>query len=235
MRRALPRNDIRQYDVFVDEWWQPNLAFAMLRGIAAARAGLIPAARRQGALLVDFACGGGLLAPYVAALGYRHVGLDLSASALRKAGEHGVRVVYADVASVPMADEGADVVSLGEILEHVPDPSTVVAEACRVLRPGGTFVADTLNATALARVVVVTLGENVTRIAPRGIHDPAFFVPPDLIVKECAAHGVMIDVRGIRPALTGLLRWLVRRRGDVPFVPTFSPAVLYQAWGVKEG
>jgi 2-polyprenyl-6-hydroxyphenyl methylase/3-demethylubiquinone-9 3-methyltransferase len=234
MRSALPRNDIRQYDALVDEWWRPSGPFAILRSIAAARAALIPAAARSGAVLVDLGCGGGLLAPYAAELGYHHIGVDRSSSALGQARAHGVVGVHADVAGVPLADGCADVVSAGEILEHVLDPSTVVAEACRLLRPGGTFVADTINATWLGRFITVTVSERVPGMAPKGIHDPALFVRPDLVVNECARHGVIIKVRGIRPAVSDLLRWLVTRRGEVRFVPAFSPAVLYQAWGVKE-
>jgi 2-polyprenyl-6-hydroxyphenyl methylase / 3-demethylubiquinone-9 3-methyltransferase len=234
MRSALPRNDIRQYDSLVDEWWRPTGAFAVLRSIAAARATLIPPPARPGSVLVDLGCGGGLLAPYVAELGYRHIGIDRSDSALGQARPHGVVGLHADVAAVPLADACADVVSAGEILEHVLDPSTVVAEACRVLRPGGTLVVDTINATWLGRFITVTLAEGMPGLAPRGIHDPALFVRPDLVVNECARHGVIINVRGIRPAAGGLLRWLVTRRGEVRFVPTFSTAVLYQAWGVKE-
>ncbi len=235
MRPALPRNDIHQYDVLVDEWWRNSGAFAMLRWIAAARAALVPAATRPGAVLVDLACGGGLLAPYVAALGYRHIGVDMTASALSVAREHGVTTVRADVMAVPLADGCADAVSAGEILEHVTEPSTVVSEACRLLRPGGTLVLDTINATMAARFVAVTLGERVTGIAPKGIHDPRLFVRPEVIVNECARHGVTINVRGVRPAAGQLLRWLVTRTGDVRLVPFASPAVLYQAWGVKEG
>jgi 2-polyprenyl-6-hydroxyphenyl methylase / 3-demethylubiquinone-9 3-methyltransferase len=232
MRSALPRNDIRQYDSLVDEWWRPSGAFAILRSIAAARAQLIPPAPRPGAVLVDLGCGGGLLAPYVD--GYRHIGIDRSRSALGQARSHGVAGLHSDVAAVPLADGCADVVSAGEILEHVLDPSTVVAEACRILRPGGTLVVDTINATWLGRFITVTVGERVPGMAPKGIHDPALFVSPDLVVNECARNGVIINVRGIRPAAGGMLRWLVTRRGEVRFVPTFTPAVLYQAWGVKE-
>src|SRR6185436_4864867 len=131
---ALPRNDVRQYEELAAEWWRPNGAFVMLRWLAAARAALIPPATRSGAVLVDFGCGGGLLAPYVRDLGYRHVGLDLVPGSLRLAAEHGIAPVQADVHAVPLADGSADAVSAGEILEHVTDPSTVVAEACRVLR-----------------------------------------------------------------------------------------------------
>ncbi len=63
--------------------------------------------------------------------------------------------------------------SAGEILEHVADPSTVVSEACRVLRPGGTLVLDTINATWLGRFITVTVGERIPGGAPKGIHDPA--------------------------------------------------------------
>jgi len=232
---ALPRNDVRQYEALAAEWWRPNGAFVMLRWLAAARAALVPPASRPGAVLVDFGCGGGLLAPYVRDLGYRHVGLDLVPESLRQAAEHGIAPVRADVHAVPLADGCADVVSAGEILEHVADPSTVVAEACRVLRPGGMLVLDTVNATWLGRFVVVTVGERIPGGAPPGIHDPALFVPPAVLVDTCARHGVNLDVRGIRPSAGGMARWLFTRRGDVRIVPTRSTAVLYQGWGVKDG
>jgi 2-polyprenyl-6-hydroxyphenyl methylase / 3-demethylubiquinone-9 3-methyltransferase len=126
------------------------------------------------------------------------------------------------------------VVSAGEILEHVSDPSTVVMEACRLLRPGGLLVLDTINATAIGRFVTVTVGERIPGGAPKGIHDPALFVPPDLLVEACASAGVSLSVRGMRPAVGQMLRWLLTRRGDVRIVPTRSTAVLYQGWGVKE-
>src|SRR5262245_24333904 len=100
----------------------------MLGWIAKARAALLPPAPRKGAVLVDLGCGAGLLAPYVAPLGYRHVGVDLVGSALALAASRGVRGIRADVTAVPLASGCADAVSAGEILEHVTDPSTVVAE-----------------------------------------------------------------------------------------------------------
>lgn len=233
MPLAPPRNDPRQYDYLAAEWWKPGGKFAMLHWIAKARAELIPPARRAGAVLVDVGCGGGLLAPHLAGKGYRHVGVDLTASALRHAAEHGVRVVQGDATRLPLPDRCADVVSAGELFEHVTDLPGAVREACRVLRPGGVLVADTLNATRTARFVAVTVGERLPGVAPRGIHDPALFVPPARLVAECAGHGVSLQVRGVKPAAGPLLRWLVSRRGEVPIVPTRSTAILYQAWGVR--
>jgi 2-polyprenyl-6-hydroxyphenyl methylase/3-demethylubiquinone-9 3-methyltransferase len=235
MMLPLPRNDLRQYDQLADEWWRGDGVFAMLHWLARARAALIAKADRPGAVLVDLGCGAGLLAPWVRPLGYQHVGVDLVTSALCLAERRGVRITQADVASLPLRDGCADVVCAGEILEHVPDPGTVIAEACRVLRPGGLFVADTLNATALARLIAVRVGERVPGIAPRGIHDPSLFVAPARVVEACARHGVAVQVRGLRPAAGELMRWLVTRRGTVRMVPTVSTAVLYQAWGIKSG
>jgi 2-polyprenyl-6-hydroxyphenyl methylase/3-demethylubiquinone-9 3-methyltransferase len=235
MSLAMPRNDVRQYDALAAEWWRPNGAFVMLHWLAEARAALIPKATRPGAVLVDLGCGAGLLAPHVRDLGYRHVGVDLVAGSLRQARDHDVRPVRADVHAVPLSDESADVVSAGEILEHVADPSTVVSEACRILRPGGSLVLDTINATVIGRFITVTVGERIPGGAPKGIHDPRLFVPPALLVNECARHGVKLQIRGIRPAVGPMLRYLAVRRGKVPIVPTRSTSALYQGWGVKEG
>ncbi|ROT28059.1 methyltransferase domain-containing protein [Micromonospora sp. HM5-17] len=208
--RVLPRNDPRQYDDLADQWWDPDGAFAMLHWLAEARAALVPPARRPGAVLVDLGCGAGLLAPRVAGRGYRHVGVDLVRSALVQAAAHGVRPVNADVGAVPLADGCADVVAAGEVLEHVPDWSRVVAEAARILRPGGLLVLDTLNATALSRLVAVRLAEHLPGV-PRGIHDPRLFVDARALVRECGRHGISLRVRGVRPEAWGLVRWLVRR------------------------
>lgn len=234
MASTLPRNDVRQYELLADQWWRPSGVFAMLHWLAAARAALIPPATRPGAVLLDLGCGAGLLAPHVAQLGYRHVGVDLVETSLRQAGQHGVAPVQADVHLVPLLDASVDVVSAGEILEHVTDPSTVVSEACRVLRPGGLLVIDTINATWLARLIVVTIAEHVPGLAPKGIHDPGLFVAPHVLQQACAAHGVRLTVRGIRPAVGQLVRWLLTRRGRVAIVPSRLTSVLYQAWGTKE-
>jgi 2-polyprenyl-6-hydroxyphenyl methylase/3-demethylubiquinone-9 3-methyltransferase len=228
-----PRNDPAQYDDLAGEWWRPGGAFAMLHWIAEARATLIPPAPRPGAVLLDLACGAGLLAPHVAGMGYTHVGVDLSPTALPQAAVHGVLPVRGDVLALPFADGAADVVSAGEILEHFPDLPAAVAEACRVLRPGGWLVLDTIAATFAARLVAVTLAERIPGLAPKGIHDPRLFVDRRRLVAECARHGVALRLRGLRPSLPGLLAWRTGRTDRVRMLPSRSTTVLFQGSGIK--
>jgi 2-polyprenyl-6-hydroxyphenyl methylase / 3-demethylubiquinone-9 3-methyltransferase len=228
-RNSPARNDPAQYDELARFWWDPRGVFAMLHWLAAARGALIPAPARPGAVLVELGCGAGLLAPHVH--GYRHVGVDVTASALAQAARHGVVPVRADVTAVPLRDGCADVVAAGEILEHVSDLPAAVREACRLLRPGGLLVIDTIAATPIARFVAVTLAERLPGGAPRGIHDPILFVDRAVLVRECARHGVRLRLRGIRPSVPGFLRWLARRADAVAMVPAPTTAVLFQAVG----
>ncbi|GAA0815223.1 methyltransferase domain-containing protein [Spirilliplanes yamanashiensis] len=229
---TLAPNDPRQYDDLAGEWWRPGGAFEVLHWLAAARARLVPAATRRGALLVDVGCGGGLLAPHLVGKGYRHVGVDLRRAGLEQAAARAALPVQGDAVRLPLRTACADVVVAGEILEHVTDLPGAVAELCRVLRPGGLLVLDTVNATALSRFVIVTVGERLPGV-PRGIHDAALFVDPARLTAECARHGVRLRVRGLRPSASGMVRWLTGRTGG-RIVPSRSTAVLYQGAGRKE-
>ncbi|MGW4213506.1 methyltransferase domain-containing protein [Lentzea sp. NPDC004789] len=231
MQVDLEPNDPELYERLAVQWWQPRGPFAMLHWLAVARAQVIPAAR-PGAVLVDLGCGAGLLAPHVH--GYRHIGVDLSESGLRQVEEHGVEAIRADVLAVPLPDGCADVVVAGEILEHVHDLAGAIAEACRLLKPGGLLVLDTLADTALCRLVAIGVAERVG-LAPRGVHDPALLVNRHVLVRECARHGVHLALRGIRPSLLDLLAWSVRRRSSVRMLPTAITAVLFQGAGRKKG
>ena len=191
-------------------------------------------APRPGAVLVDLGCGAGLLAPHIAGKGYRHVGVDLNASALDQAANHDVRVISGDVLAVPLGDEIADVVSAGEILEHVTDHPQAIREACRLLRPGGVLVIDTIASTWLARVIAVGVAERIPGGAPRGIHDPRLFVNRQSLVETCADNGVVLELNGLRPSFMSMIAWFTRLRPSARMVMTPLTSVLFQGVGVKE-
>lgn len=229
-----PLNDPGQYDDLADQWWAPRGSFAMLHWIAQARARLVPDAVREGSLLLDLACGGGLLGPHVAGKGHRHVGLDLSPTALPLAREHGVVPLRGDVTRLPFRDEVADVVVAGEVLEHVPDAPALVTEACRLLRPGGTLVIDTIAATWWGRFSSVTVGERIPAGPPKRLHDPALFVDRSAVTAAARAAGVELTLTGLRPSVVDYLLWLTGRKSSVRMLTTRSTAGLFQACGRKE-
>ena len=224
---ARPRNDPGQYDDLAGEWWRPGGAFEPLHWLAASRAELIP---NGTGVLLDVACGGGLLAPHVR--GYRHVGVDIGESATRIAREHGVETVRGDVLRLPVRDESADVVVAGEVFEHVRDLDGMVREIARVLKPGGTLVCDTLADTRICEVLMVSVAERLPFV-PRGIHDPDLFVDPRRLQRICATYGIALKVRGLRPSVVDAVRWRLGRTSGVRMLPMRWTGVVYQGVGVK--
>jgi 2-polyprenyl-6-hydroxyphenyl methylase / 3-demethylubiquinone-9 3-methyltransferase len=227
------RNDPAQYDDLAEQWWAPRGDFAMLHWIARARAALVPPAERTGQVLLDIACGGGLLAPHLAGTGYRHVGVDLSPTAVPIARAHGVEAVRADALALPFGDETFDVVVAGEVLEHVPDLDAAVIEACRVLRPGGTLVIDTIAATRWGRFLSITVGERIPAGPPRLLHDPALFVDRDRLRSIAAGQGVVLTLNGLRLHPVDYVMWLLHRRDAVRMLPGGGTGALFQAVGRK--
>jgi 2-polyprenyl-6-hydroxyphenyl methylase/3-demethylubiquinone-9 3-methyltransferase len=230
---GLRRNDPAQYTELADQWWEPSGGFAALHWLAASRAEHIPPAASPDAVLVDLACGGGLMAPHAARLGYRHVGVDLNEAGLRIAGGHGVLPVRGSVLAVPLRDGCADVVVAGEVLEHVDDDVAVLAECARLLRPGGTLVVDALAATRIARFLMVTVAERLPGGPPPGIHDPALFVDRSRLLAAADRLGLDLELVGLRPSVREAIAWKLGRRTAVRMKPIGSTAVVVAGYGRK--
>jgi 2-polyprenyl-6-hydroxyphenyl methylase / 3-demethylubiquinone-9 3-methyltransferase len=229
----LRRNDPAQYDDLADQWWEASGGFAALHWMAASRAEHIPPAPGPDAVLVDLACGGGLMAPHAARLGYRHVGVDLGAQGLRVAREHGVLAVRGSVLAVPLADGCADVVVAGEILEHVEDDVGVLAECARLLRPGGILVLDALAAGRLSVLINVHLLARLPGGPPRGLHDPALFVDRTRLLAAADRLGLDLELVGLRPSMREAIAWKFGRRTLVRMKPIRSTAVVFAGYGRK--
>jgi 2-polyprenyl-6-hydroxyphenyl methylase/3-demethylubiquinone-9 3-methyltransferase len=208
-----------------------------LHALAAARAELVPPAPAAGEPLLDVACGAGLLAPHLTGrlAGWRHVGVDLSPVSLAIARAHGVEPIVADALALPFDDGTFRCVVAGEILEHLPDLEGACAELARVLGAGGVLVMDTIADTWFARIGVIRIAERLPGGPPPRIHDGALLVAPDRLRQALASHGIRLTrLTGLRPSVSGYVRWLGRRSERIRFVPTRSTAGLYQAIGVRE-
>ena len=153
-----------------------------------------------GKTVIDVGCGGGLLAEAMAACGARVTGIDLAESSLTVARLHllesGRQVDYRYISAEDLAAEipgQADVVTCMELLEHVPDPASVIRACAALLKPGGRLFLSTLNRTPLAFGAAILGAEHVLRLLPRGTHRYDRFLKPSEVAADLRAAGLVLD------------------------------------------
>lgn len=185
--------------------------------------------------VLDLGCGGGLLANYLAERGHLVTGIDTTPEnlAIARAADRSRSAIYevGDARALPYARHSFDVVCAMDLLEHVEDPARVIAEASRVLAPGGLFIFHTFNRTWQAQLIVIKGVEWFVRNTPKDLHVHELFVTPDEVRAMCAAHGLELrDVRGSRPRFRWpLWRMLFTGRvgDDFAFTTTASTKLGY--------
>jgi ubiquinone biosynthesis O-methyltransferase len=226
--RAL--NDQTLYEKYAADWWTGR--WRWLRTLQ----NLVPVRMHvfdphvgdwAGCDLLDLGCGGGFFSEALARRGATVVGVDPSQAAIDAARMHcsetDLQIDYRTGVGerIPAIDQSFDIVVCVDVLEHVTDLPKVISEVRRVLRPGGLLLFDTINRTWIAAFIIVTLGESVFRLLPRGAHDPSLFIPPLELLALLETNAIeMLSIEGLGPRG-------VNRRLDPTFGPYDSLAVMY--------
>ena len=186
MHANLDADEIAKFDAIASRWWDPSGEFKPLHAINPLRLDYVDKhAPLAGRMVLDIGCGGGLMAEAMASRGAKVTGIDLSEGALKVARLHlkesGRQVDYRHVSAEALAAElpgHFDVITCLEMLEHVPDPGSVIRAIAAMLKPGGQVVFSTLNRTPKAFGLAILGAEYLLRLIPAGTHEYAKFIRP---------------------------------------------------------
>ncbi len=191
--------ELAKFGELAHRWWDPESDFKPLHQINPLRLGwiqqLCPLAGKR---VLDVGCGGGILSDSMARVGAQVLGIDLSTKPLRVAELHAMEagtegVEYREIAVEALADEqpaGFDVVTCMEMLEHVPDPASVVRACAALVKPGGWVFLSTLNRNAKAFLLAIVGAEYVMNMLPKGTHEYARFLRPSELAQFCRDAGL---------------------------------------------
>ena len=190
--------ELDKFGELAHRWWDPNSEFKPLHDINPLRLDWIDRTiGLAGKRVLDVGCGGGLLSEGMATRGAIVTGIDLSEKPLGVAKLHlletGQKVDYRKIAVEELAEEmpGAfDAVTCLEMLEHVPNPASVVSACARLVKPGGQVFFSTLNRNPKAYLLAVIGAEYVLQMLPKGTHDYAKFIKPSELARWAKTTGL---------------------------------------------
>lgn len=199
--------EIDKFSQLASRWWDPEGEFKPLHLINPLRLDFINQNTQGlfGKSVIDIGCGGGILAESMAKAGAEVTGLDMAQASLEVATLHGLesgaKVDYVCSTAEDFAAENAgkfDVVTCMEMLEHVPDPASVVSACAALAKPGGHVFFSTLNRNIKSYLMGIVGAEYVLRLVPKGTHDHSKFLKPSELI-------AMTDNAGLLPRdMTGL-------------------------------
>ncbi len=200
------QSEIDKFSALAHRWWDPNSEFKPLHAINPLRLNWIKTfVNLEGKKVVDIGCGGGILAESIAQSGADTTGIDLSEKALKVAELHalevGTNLTYRAISAEALADEQPaqyDVVTCMEMLEHVPDPASVVRACAKLCKPGGTLFFSTLNRSPKSYLFAIIGAEYILKLLPKGTHEYAKFIKPSELVAFTRHAGLeMLGMKGL--------------------------------------
>jgi 2-polyprenyl-6-hydroxyphenyl methylase / 3-demethylubiquinone-9 3-methyltransferase len=207
--------EVAKFSALAHRWWDATSEFKPLHDINPLRIEYIKqfSGGLTGQRVCDVGCGGGLVAEVLSTCGANALGIDLSDKALGVAKLHaletGASVQYRSISAEDLAAElpgQFDGVSCLEMLEHVPDPASIVNAVGTLLKPGGWAVFSTLNRNAKSYAMAVLGAEYILRLLPRGTHEYSKFIKPSELCGFIRAAGLeVVEIKGMAyNPLTGI-------------------------------
>ena len=192
-------NELSKFSELAHRWWDKDSEFRPLHQINPLRldwiSQIVPLSGKK---VLDVGCGGGILADAMARQGADVLGIDLATKALKVAELHALEaqtrgVLYREISAEGLAaeqPEGFDVVTCMEMLEHVPDPSSVVQACTDLVKPGGHVFFSTINRNAKAFLLAIVGAEYILNMLPKGTHEYAKFIKPSELAGFCRQSGL---------------------------------------------
>ena len=181
--------ELAKFSELAHRWWDPESEFRPLHQINPLRLDWIQSlSPLAGQHVIDIGCGGGILADSMARVGATVTGIDLAGKALKVAQLHALEaqtpnIHYREISAEAMAQEAPgsfDTVTCMEMLEHVPDPSSVVRACAQLVKPGGWVFFSTLNRNPKSFLFAIVGAEYVLNMLPKGTHEYAKFIRPKI-------------------------------------------------------
>ena len=200
------QSEIAKFSALAHRWWDQNSEFKPLHAINPLRLGWIKSfVVLNGKRALDVGCGGGILAEALAESGAQTTGIDLSEKALKVAELHalesGAQVNYQAISAEALAltePASFDVVTCMEMLEHVPDPASVVRACATLAKPGATLFFSTLNRNPKSYLFAIIGAEYLLRLLPKGTHDYRKFITPSELGHFVRDAGLeIIGIKGL--------------------------------------
>lgn len=221
------------YEELAEGWYTAwDHPIALLRAENAVRVPWIIQAIGKNKIVLDIGCGAGILTNALAKEGHQVHGIDLSSSSLEIAAKYDStkRVSYrqANAYSLPYSDQKFDVVCAMDVLEHVEDPSLLISEASRVLKPGGLFFFHTFNRNWLSYLIIIKGVEWCVPNAPKNMHVYPLFIKPTELEDICIERNLqIIDLKGFNPKILSRAFWqmLISRKISPDFTFRFSKSL----------
>ena len=201
-RMNIDPDEIAKFEELASRWWDKESEFKPLHDINPLRVGFIDRyAQLGGKRVLDVGCGGGILAESMAQRGADVTGIDMGEAPLKVAKLHGlesgVKVKYQRITAEEFAAEHAgefDVVTCMEMLEHVPDPASVVQACQQLVKPGGKVFFSTINRNPKSYLFAILGAERVLKLVPAGTHDFNKFIQPAELAAWMRLAGLDLDI-----------------------------------------